>query len=402
MTFQIAQFAANVDLPEDVRASLPTEDLQTLFRGLINDRLLEGLTDANAYLPAYRALEKAGFKYDEAKKCWVEKDSPSLSAVHVDRPLGSDGKEEPTELPYGTDLTDADFQKGGPGSGCHGDNCGRPVGSLSSEDKKELSRLQKVHDQLKGHSGREQYGSSASARGNFKAQLQEWGAQVQTFYAKHESKFDEARKNSIRNDIESGDRYVNSNRELRVDMAYSYYHSALRAIGDAFGSKWVGKAADSDLEKAKDDDDVEWITVNGTHIPIGGRDAKRSETAKANYNPVTLEKTRIADKSEADLARGLELNRTGNNRPFDLVKGKIAVEVKTLIDAKTAKITMRRECRLRKLEFAKANKMRMYTIVIDKRVGGRGSFYFSAGVGSFRIGSMRAVASMKELKGLLR
>ena len=167
------------------------------------------------------------------------------------------------------------------------------------------------------------------------------------------------------------------------------------AWGGSHAYKWALRVLKKiDVEK---EDDGEWITVNGRHIFLGGKDAKKQELARKNYKPSTKAKQDIADKSEAQVAKGLGMDRTSDNKPFDLIKGKVAVEVKTLISNANSKITMHPESRQRKLDEIEKHGYRAYTVVIDKRSAGT-KFYWSAGVGSFRIGSMQTARSMSDLK----
>lgn len=89
-------------------------------------------------------------------------------------------------------------------------------------------------------------------------------------------------------------------------------------------------------------------------------------------------------------------DRTADNRPFDLLKGKNAIEVKTLVDNGHDKITMHPESLARKVAFAKDNKLTPHTIVIDKR-GAFSKYFYRAGLGSFRIGAMQSV-SLNQLR----
>ena len=199
-------------------------------------------------------------------------------------------------------------------------------------------------------------------------------------------------------------------------------HTDSRTTQNAWGGKHAGKWAarvlskydspEVDALKAEGDDPIEWITVNGKHIPIGGSNPKsRAEIARANYNANTKEKQDIADASERKLSAALGIPRTSDNEPFDLKSpGKFGVEIKTLIDLKGNQVTMRKDCRERKLQEAKKEKLRMYTIVADMRHGaGKAQYYLSNGVGCFRLpvegksynGSMQKV-TLSQLKEKIR
>lgn len=122
---RVVHFGCCDDLPESVRGVLPDAVAQELFRGALNSHLGTGATEMHAYLKAYKALEEAGYEYDDASKCYkviqnsgypivsvdesrystsateeeaaIEKDSPSVADVHVDRPMGSDEEEKVVE-----------------------------------------------------------------------------------------------------------------------------------------------------------------------------------------------------------------------------------------------------------------------------------------------------------------
>jgi len=119
------------------------------------------------------------------------------------------------------------------------------------------------------------------------------------------------------------------------------------------------------------------------------------------YKPSTAEKQKIADQSEEQLSRVLKLKRTRNNSPFDLQGDKVGIEVKTLIDNKNDKITMHPESRLRKIQTAKKEKLRTYTVVVDRRAS-KPSYYWAKGVGSFRLRNMNKVARLEDLPGVIK
>ena len=131
----------------------------------------------------------------------------------------------------------------------------------------------------------------------------------------------------------------------------------------------------------------------------GGSARTRSERARVTFNPATLEKQRLADRHEAQLARALKLDRTRDNDAFDLLGHKAAVEVKTLIDQRNNKITMHPDSLARKLSYARKEKARPHTVVVDTR-GGKTQYFHRAGVGSFRLETMTAV-SLPELRRLI-
>lgn len=110
----------------------------------------------------------------------------------------------------------------------------------------------------------------------------------------------------------------------------------------------------------------------------------KAARAIATYVPVTSDKRRLADESQTIIARAIKGEVTHNNSPFDVIKGKIAIEVKTIFPGvKNNKITMHPESRERKLNAAKKFKLDAYTVIVDRR---NDKIYIANGVGSFRIG----------------
>lgn len=129
----------------------------------------------------------------------------------------------------------------------------------------------------------------------------------------------------------------------------------------------------------------------------------RAERSKRVFKPSTAEKQCEADRSEEQLAKGLGIARTGDNRPFDLVQGKVAVEVKTLLDGAHGKLTMHPESLARKVAFAEKYRLRTYTVAVDKREDvNKPVYYARKGLGSFRIEKMTRLASFKALKVFIR
>lgn len=127
----------------------------------------------------------------------------------------------------------------------------------------------------------------------------------------------------------------------------------------------------------------------------------RSARAKTSYVKCTAEKQRLAEESEKIVAFAIKGQRTADNAPFDILKGNRAVEVKTIFPGvKNDKITMHRESRLRKEEFASKHKLQAYTVVIDRRTN---KLYFAEGVKSYRLnkGKIREV-TFRELKSILK
>jgi len=132
----------------------------------------------------------------------------------------------------------------------------------------------------------------------------------------------------------------------------------------------------------------------------GKQRSEKALRALKNFVPTTKADHAKAELQEQRLARGLGLERTGDNQPFDLVGNKVAVELKTLISNTNDKITMRKDALQRKVEAAKSMKAKMYTVVADARAGST-KYFVREGVGSFRLSSMTQT-TLNELKLILK
>lgn len=118
-----------------------------------------------------------------------------------------------------------------------------------------------------------------------------------------------------------------------------------------------------------------------------GRHAQLSDRAKRaleTYVPVNSAKIQLALESQTLIASAIGGTVTRDNAPFDVVKGKNAIEVKTIFPGvKNNKITMHPESRVRKEKFARKEKMKPYTVIVDRRDN---SVHVAEGVKSFRLG----------------
>ena len=123
----------------------------------------------------------------------------------------------------------------------------------------------------------------------------------------------------------------------------------------------------------------------------------RAERAKASYNPATVGKQRTADANEIKLANGVKGKRTTDNEAFDVICGKSAIELKTIVGGKNNKITMHPESLKRKLDKAKAEGLRPFTVVFDAR---NDIVYYKQGIGSFRLVNMQTT-TIEKLKEIL-
>jgi len=125
----------------------------------------------------------------------------------------------------------------------------------------------------------------------------------------------------------------------------------------------------------------------------------RAERAKASHVPMSKRKERIATRAEQRVARAIDGKRTGDNKPVDVVSpdGKHGVEVKAVIDAKEMRIYMRKECRERKLAWAKQHKQKLHTVAVYGR-----EVYHREGVGSFSLSTMTRLESFADLSEVIR
>jgi broad specificity phosphatase PhoE/2'-5' RNA ligase/cation transport regulator ChaB len=88
MKLQVIHFAANSDLPDRVRNQIPDEEIQSVFRAVLNSHLGDGRTEMHAYLKAWKMLSESGYEQNKTGQ-WVQKDSPAVGDVHVPAPMGS-------------------------------------------------------------------------------------------------------------------------------------------------------------------------------------------------------------------------------------------------------------------------------------------------------------------------
>jgi len=103
----------------------------------------------------------------------------------------------------------------------------------------------------------------------------------------------------------------------------------------------------------------------------------------------------IADRSEEVLSRSIGIPRTKDNSAFDLRNDDVGIEVKTLVNGKNEKITMSKTALGRKIAEQRADEIKAYTVVVDRRTGGltgNATYYVKEGLGSFRLGSMEKIS----------
>lgn len=147
-------------------------------------------------------------------------------------------------------------------------------------------------------------------------------------------------------------------------------------------------------------------------LPDPPRSAK-SLAALAAHNPFTKEKEAWATKNEQEITKITGGTSTADNLPVDTIivlDGKIkGVEVKTMLDNRAGKVTMRNDALVRKEQWARKHRASLHTIVIDDRnafgmpdaySGHR--LYYKKGVGSFRLSTMIQVRDAAHLLELMR
>ncbi|CAK0774019.1 hypothetical protein CCP3SC15_4920001 [Gammaproteobacteria bacterium] len=161
------------------------------------------------------------------------------------------------------------------------------------------------------------------------------------------------------------------------------------AVPSSFRRKEIGGKAYDPREPRNDQG--EWTSASNATLT-------RQERAKLHHKPATLEKQRIAEAQEPKVAKAVSGTQTDDNDPVDVIKSGHGIEVKSIVEGKNPKITMHPESLARKKKFARKNKAKLHTVVIDMREG-KPVVYYRKGVGSFRLTSMEKLVSFAELKG---
>jgi len=143
-----------------------------------------------------------------------------------------------------------------------------------------------------------------------------------------------------------------------------------------------------------------WVTVSGRHLFLReGEDPAKALRGLQSENKFTKAKMDKALEQEAKIAGALGGLNLQDNEPFDVIVGRIAVEVKTMIDGKNPKITMRGDALNRKLAYAKRNQYKAVTVIADLR-GSSPRYYYKLGIGSFRLSTM-SPTTLQDMKGAL-
>lgn len=190
-----------------------------------------------------------------------------------------------------------------------------------------------------------------------------------------------------------------------------FFHSmTVLPVGEFIDSVLATKAYPSKIHAADSAaDDCDWITVSGQHICIGGGGTvvkgppdligkpAHHARAKLSYVPATKEMQDKGDAWGKKIAQTVGGTLTADNSPADLIRGKHAIEVKTIQSSKKDRVEMRPDSRAKKEAFVRENGMHGHTVAIDLR-GGKPQIYYHDGFGAFRFGSMEktSLAGLKD------
>lgn len=143
--------------------------------------------------------------------------------------------------------------------------------------------------------------------------------------------------------------------------------------------------------------------------------APKSERALASHKPSTREKQRYAIKNEHSLTNALGARKSFGNAPVDLSlrtgNALHGIELKTMLDNGSDKITVHPESRRRKEDWAKRFRAKLHTVVLDhrdrfsdganKHQHSGHEIYYKRGVGAFNLSNMHRAKDMADLQKLL-
>ena len=171
------------------------------------------------------------------------------------------------------------------------------------------------------------------------------------------------------------------------------------------------------VESLREADSGEWVTINGHPVLIGGgAEATAARVERAKNSAVRTDKVSqdIAERSEVILAKALGIPKSGDNLAFDVRNDDIAIECKTLVNGKNERISMGPRALARKIAEQRAEGLKAYTVVVDRRaeyssrigrgakVGdpltGHATYYLREGLGSFHLSTMEkmTIAQIRE------
>lgn len=134
--------------------------------------------------------------------------------------------------------------------------------------------------------------------------------------------------------------------------------------------------------------------------------------AVVTHKPSTNAKKRLSRHDQILLSRALGGVEQSHSDPLDVVlsvRGRpVGVEVKTFCDQTNDKATVHPESLRRKRAWARRQKARVYTVVVDRRDTFAGGtyrrrfsghrYYLADGTGSYRLGAMRPFDSLAALR----
>lgn len=159
---------------------------------------------------------------------------------------------------------------------------------------------------------------------------------------------------------------------------------------------------------------------SGRHKEKEAELSDKAKRALATYVPQDKSKVALATLNELLIAKaiggttespqveyrkavgGVVRQKGANQTTFDVYKGKVALEVKTLSPtAKNDKLTCHPESCDRKNKAIKDNKLKAFTVAVDMRTK-PSTYYYRSGVGSFRLNSMNKVEGIEKLKEVLK
>jgi hypothetical protein len=127
----------------------------------------------------------------------------------------------------------------------------------------------------------------------------------------------------------------------------------------------------------------------------------RAQRALATYVPQSKEGRRISTLNELLVAKAVGGDHFGGTKPFDVIKGKIGIEVKTMlpiIPSKENRLNMKQSSIANKwAEVKKLGLKKVVTVGIDMR-NNKYVVYVKEGLAGFQLGSMTKVGSLSGLK----
>jgi len=176
--------------------------------------------------------------------------------------------------------------------------------------------------------------------------------------------------------------------------------NARDAWGGDHAEKWALRVLYKYDPDQPRDANGEWGSGGGSKEPVRLEPSEKMRRALESQVRCGAKEQRIADEQERKVSDALGIPRTKDNSAFDLNNGKTAVELKTMLQSKNGKITMSKAALARKNDEIKATKVKAFTVVADKRSGAT-KYYYSKGVGSFRVSSMTPT-TLDELRAVVR